>query len=67
MTEHLTERVTCPHCNGTGDHPEQPWRQCGWCMGLGALYVNKPSVAAYREPPDEPPGREIEARPAGHA
>lgn len=59
MTEHLTEAITCPYCKGANEDPEQPWRTCGWCLGLGVLHVTKPHAPALREAPDEPPGRDL--------
>lgn len=59
VTSHETQAITCPECKGTGDNPEQPWRQCGWCLGMGVMHVTVPHAPALREPADEPPGRDV--------
>lgn len=61
MTTHQTQAITCPECKGSGDCVEQSWRPCPFCYGQGVVHVNRPNAPAlYREPPDEPPGRELE-------
>lgn len=59
MTTHESRVITCPECKGQGDDPEQSWRKCGWCRGVGVVHVNRPNAPALREPQDEPPGRDL--------
>jgi len=59
---HLTEKIPCPDCLGSGNSPDAPWLQCGWCLGTGTVYVNVPATPPDLAPlqyEDDPPGRDV--------